>query len=256
MSNVIPFKFKQAEVRVIRDDQGDPWFVGKDVCDLLGYSNASKAMGDHCKGVTKRYPIPDSMGRIQETRLLSEPDTLRLIINSQLPAAQEFERWVFEEVLPSIRRTGSYSMPSPDRQISVVNREFKAALSLAKAAGLKGNQATLSADRAVNRALGLSPLKLIAVDGLEASERHMTATELGKECDLSAREMNTLLEAYGYQEKKRGAKNELIWLPTKIGETFAVLLDTGKAHSGGAPVQQLKWKASILDHLAVHLRRA
>lgn len=143
-----------------------------------------------------------------------------------------------------------------DRQLSVTSREYKAALSMAKAAGLKGNQASLAADRAVQQALGISPLKLIGAEALPTEERLLTATELGRECDLSAREMNTLLEAYGYQEKTRDAKNALVWKPTKVGATFGVWLDTAKAHKGGTPVQQLKWKASIVDHLAARLKTA
>lgn len=65
MSDVIPFNFRGASVRVVTDEHGNPWFAGKDVCDLLGYTNASKAMNDHCRGVTKRYPILDSLGRVQ-----------------------------------------------------------------------------------------------------------------------------------------------------------------------------------------------
>lgn len=116
--NVSLFNFRASQVRVVTEDNGTPWFVGRDVCDLLGYTNASKAMGDHCRGVTKRYPILDSLGRTQEARVLSEGDTLRLIVNSTMPAAQEFEAWVFEDVLPTIRRTGSYSMAKAPQQPS------------------------------------------------------------------------------------------------------------------------------------------
>ena len=115
---IAPFNFKGTNVRVITEDDGTPWFVGKDVCDLLGYANQSDAMGRHCRGVVKRYPILDSLGRTQEARVLSEGDTLRLIVNSAMPAAQEFEAWVFDEVLPTIRKTGSYQRPlSPAEQL-------------------------------------------------------------------------------------------------------------------------------------------
>lgn len=100
---------KKHEVRVVNVD-GEQQFVGKDVCDVLAYTNASKAMGDHCKGITKRYPLRTS-GGMQDLRILTEADVLRLIVNSKMPAAEKFERWVFEEVLPSIRKTGSYAMP-------------------------------------------------------------------------------------------------------------------------------------------------
>lgn len=116
--NLAPFDFRGTAIRVITDEHGESWFVGKDVCELLGYTNSSKAMGDHCRGITKRYPILDSLGRTQEARVLSEGDTLRLIINSTMPAAQEFEAWVFDEVLPTIRKTGSYQRPmTPGEQL-------------------------------------------------------------------------------------------------------------------------------------------
>lgn len=115
--NLTPFSFKGAPVRVVTDEHGEPWFVGKDVSDLLGYANPSDAMGRHCKGVVKRYPLP-TPGGVQDLRILSEGDTLRMIVNSTLPAAQEFESWVFDEVLPSIRKTGGYQRPmTPAEQL-------------------------------------------------------------------------------------------------------------------------------------------
>ena len=90
---------------------GEAIFVGKDVADQLGYTNSSQALTDHCRGVSKRYPIFDKLGRVQETRFITRADLLRLIVNSTLPAAEKFERWVFEEVLPSIMDTGSYTNP-------------------------------------------------------------------------------------------------------------------------------------------------
>ncbi|PHN54794.1 Rha family transcriptional regulator [Pseudomonas syringae] len=109
--NITPFQFNSTRVRIVTDEKGVPMFVGRDACEILGYANPNDAMARHCRGVVKRYPIIDSLGRKQEARVLSEPDVLRLIVSSQLPAAQEFERWVFEEALPTIRMTGKYEMP-------------------------------------------------------------------------------------------------------------------------------------------------
>lgn len=105
MTNIVPFEFEGSAIRVV-DIDGAPWFVGKDVAERLGYANATDAINKHCRGVAKRYPIIDALGRTQEARILSEPDVLRLIVGSKLPAAVRFERWVFEEVLPTIRTTG------------------------------------------------------------------------------------------------------------------------------------------------------
>ena len=82
------------------------------MAERLGYADTTNAIKQHCRGVVIHHPILDALGRTQEARVLTEPDVLRLIISSTLPAAQEFERWVFEEVLPSLRRTGSYAMPA------------------------------------------------------------------------------------------------------------------------------------------------
>lgn len=103
------FRFDGADVRTVVID-GEPWFVGNDVARVLGYANAADALRRHTRGVAKRYPL-HTAGGVQEFRVLSEPDVLRLIIGSNLPEAERFERWVFEEVLPAVRRTGEYVAP-------------------------------------------------------------------------------------------------------------------------------------------------
>jgi prophage antirepressor-like protein len=107
--NIIIFNFDESQVRTQIDEHGNPLFCASDVARVLGYKNTNKAIGDHCYGVTKRYLI-DSMGRKQETNFLYEPDLYRLITRSRLPEAIRFEKWVFEVVLPSIRKTGGYSI--------------------------------------------------------------------------------------------------------------------------------------------------
>lgn len=109
MSNIIPFAFSGHDVRVVQKD-GDPLFVGNDVCAALGYANPNDAISKHCKGVVKRYPLQTG-GGTQRVRVLTEGDVMRLIVRSKLPAAQEFEALVFDTILPTIRRTGSYNPP-------------------------------------------------------------------------------------------------------------------------------------------------
>ena len=88
MAELTVFAFDSAAVRVIQID-GEPWFVGKDVATVLGYVNAADAISKHCKGVAKRYPL-QTPGGMQEIRLINEPDMLRLIVGSKLPAAERF----------------------------------------------------------------------------------------------------------------------------------------------------------------------
>nr|DAW62260.1 MAG TPA: repressor domain protein [Caudoviricetes sp.] len=96
------------EIRTIEID-GKPYFVGTDVAKALGYSNPRKAILDHCKGVTKR-DTPTSSG-VQSMSYINEGDLYRLIMKSKLPSAEKFESWVMDEVLPEIRKTGSYQKP-------------------------------------------------------------------------------------------------------------------------------------------------
>ena len=85
------------------------------IAKALGYSNPSKAVIQHCKGVTK-LGIPSKGGK-QETNCIPEGDLYRLVTHSELPSAERFESWVFDEVLPTLRKTGSYEMPKqkPDK---------------------------------------------------------------------------------------------------------------------------------------------
>jgi prophage antirepressor-like protein len=110
-NQIIPFTFQdENEVRV-SIIEGEPWFVATDVCKILGYVNAPDAIKKHCRldGIVKRYII-DSLNRSQETSLINEGNLYRLIIKSKKPEAQKFESWVCDEVLPQIRKTGSYGI--------------------------------------------------------------------------------------------------------------------------------------------------
>ena len=96
------------DVRVIMQD-GEPWFVGKDVAEALGYTKARNAMSQHVdEGDALKRGVTDSLGRIQETIVINESGLYSLILSSKLPSAKKFKRWVTSEVLPTIRKTGGY----------------------------------------------------------------------------------------------------------------------------------------------------
>ena len=100
--------FKNPEfgsVRVI-EENGKYLFCGADVAKALGYANSRKALIDHCKGVTKRDTL--TAGGMQQLSFIPEGDVYRLIVHSKLPSAERFDRWVFDEVLPTIRQHGAY----------------------------------------------------------------------------------------------------------------------------------------------------
>ena len=97
------------EIRTLETNDGKVMFCGKDVAAALGYSNQRDALAKHCKGVAKRdVPHPQSPNKTIEMTYIPESDVYRLAFGSKLPTAEKFTDWVTEEVLPTIRRTGSY----------------------------------------------------------------------------------------------------------------------------------------------------
>jgi prophage antirepressor-like protein len=105
-------KFGELEVTLI---EGKVYFPATRCAEILGYTNPRKAIGDHCRYVTKRYvPHPQNLEKVIEMSFIPEGDLYRLIARSNLPAAEQFERWVFDEVLPEIRKTGGYMIASSD----------------------------------------------------------------------------------------------------------------------------------------------
>lgn len=106
MADIIPFNFGAHAVRVITRDNL-PWFVASDVCAALGYTNTSKAIGDHLD-TDERYN--ESLDRGGSLLLISESGLYALVLRSRKPEARKFAKWVTGEVLPSIRQTGQYSL--------------------------------------------------------------------------------------------------------------------------------------------------
>ena len=107
MNNLQVFENSEFGRLEVYEINGKPYFPAAKCAGILGYSNPLKAIRDHCKGVNESC-TPTS-GGIQTIKVIPEGDLYRLIVRSNMPKAQEFERWVFDEVLPRIRQTGSYS---------------------------------------------------------------------------------------------------------------------------------------------------
>lgn len=135
------------EVRTINEN-GNVLFCGSDVAKSLGYANPSKALADHCKGVTKRY-TPTKSGE-QEMSFIPESDLYRLVFRSKLPSAEKFTDWVTAEVLPSIRKHGAYMTPetlqaailNPDTMIQLC-QQLKAEQDKNKVLQIQNSQLTV-----------------------------------------------------------------------------------------------------------------
>ena len=164
--------FNNPEFGTVRtlDDTGAVLFCGADIAKALGYSNPSKALNDHCKGVTKRY-TPTSSGE-QEMSFIPESDLYRLVFSSKLPTAEKFTDWVTSEVLPSIRKHGAYMTPQT-LQAAILNPDTMIQL----CQQLKAEQDKNVALRAANAEL--TP-KGIFADAVSASSKSILVGELAK----------------------------------------------------------------------------
>ena len=110
-------------VRTVEID-GKPYFIGNDVAKALGYTVPKDAISRHCKGALKHRYLTD--GGEQEVKVIPEGDIYRLVIKSQLPKAEEFEHWIFDDVIPTIRKHGMYAkqelLDNPDLLIAVATQ--------------------------------------------------------------------------------------------------------------------------------------
>ena len=245
MSNITPYTFEGASVRALEID-GEPWFVGKDVAAVLGYANETDALNTHCRGVAKRYPIPDALGRKQETRLISEPDMLRLVVNSTLPAAERFERWVFEEVLPSIRKTGSYTHKAEAKpRVSERYREAaaiaQASIKLCKLMGVEPNMARVITADLVHKEAGVDCTPMLG-GNIAVAEVPVIPSKLGEPLGLSGKKVNALLVEAGLQTRQADGSYVL----TEAGKAVGVMEPFKSPHSehvGHRPM----WYASALE---------
>lgn len=167
------------------------YFCGRDVATALGYTDPTNAIKQHCKGVAIHHPL-ETAGGVQDTRFITEGDLYRLIFSSKLPAAQDFEAWVVDEVLPTIRRHGVYAI---DELLD--NDEFleHAIIQLRseRAKRLAAEQALLEA----------AP-KVTYYDIVLQSDSLLTITEIAKDYGLSAKKLNSLLHDAGVQFKQSG----------------------------------------------------
>lgn len=110
MNEVQLFNFENHEVRSLLINS-EPWFIGKDVADVLGYKNQNDALSKHVDGEDKdTIAIRDSIGRNRNTPIINESGLYSLVLSSKLPSAKKFKRWVTSEVLPALRKTGQYQV--------------------------------------------------------------------------------------------------------------------------------------------------
>ena len=197
MNELQVFQNKQFGNLEILTIEGKEWFPAIQVAEILGYTNPHKAVRDHTKerGVTIRSVI-DKLGRKQNKKFIDEGNLYRLITRSKLPQADEFEEWVFEDVLPSIRKHGLYAtdnvieqtIQNPDYIIRVLT-EFK-----------KEKEHNLLLQQQVGE---LKP-KADYYDQILKSKKLITVNAIAKDYGMSAQALNKILHDLKVQFKQSG----------------------------------------------------
>lgn len=207
------------KVRALEID-GKPYFAANDIANALGYKRTADAVTAHCKGSVKRRYLTD--GGEQEVKFIPEGDVYRLIVRSKLPSAEKFEKWVFDEVLPSIRQTGGYQMGMP---------QGKELLALA----VLEAQKTIEAQ---NKDIERMKPKEIFADAVSASHTTILIGELAKllrqnGIDIGAKRLFAWMRDNGYLVKRQGTDYNT---PTQKSVDLGVLTtkETTVLHSDGS----------------------
>ena len=203
------FDFKGASLRTLIDKAGEPWFVAKDVCDILGMSNPSMAVIALDKDEVAQIDPKDYLGSEnrsnQAVNIVSEPGLYKLIMRSRKPEAKEFQRWVTHEVLPQIRKTGGYIPTSEsDSDEDIMAR----AVLVAQKTIERKNQQLQAKDAQIKV---LEPKARFA-DAVAASDGTCLVGELAKMLrqngmDIGQNRLFRLLQADGYLGKSGSNRN-------------------------------------------------
>lgn len=199
------------EIRTL-EENGKVLFCGADIAKALGYSNARDALLRHCKrdGVVK-HDIIDNMGRTQQAKFITEGNVYRLTAHSKLPTAERFESWVFDEVLPTIRKTGSYTAKpvhtAEDKtkalEIKMKNARVRTAnmwLKISSIATLSEEYKNICAVKAANELAGTEMLALP-----KSEQKTYSAGEVGEMFGVSAQKIGHIAKTNNLKTDEYGS---------------------------------------------------
>lgn len=223
------------------DDDGKILFCGKDVAAALGYSDTVNAIKMHCRedGVAFHH-LTDSLGRTQQAKFIDEGNLYRLIVQSKLPTAERFERWVFDEVLPAIRRNGSYTMrtalPYPSRPITTDdymaaarivancrNERLPVVLHLLEQGGMNVGQIPQQIDRTDTERAYRCVMECVNTNAAHfngAAGVEVWGTIRGEYILVDAKQLRLLLQSHGmnFDAVKRGMRDMGYLIPSPEGK--------------------------------------
>jgi len=213
-----------AELTTLTDNDGNIWFVGKEVAEKLGYINPLKAVRDRCKGVNSTV-IPTQGGN-QSVNIIPESDFYRLVMRSQLEKAEDFQDWVCEEVLPTIRKTGTYNHKpvSDNYKPAIANEKFETTMIGVKYAAEILKTSEVSKVMMIRKTFEIYGLETAMLPQyIENVRLTFSATELlnRKDYGLKVKGFNKLMIEKGFLEikKRKGSAGKI--------KEFKALTDLG-----------------------------
>lgn len=256
------FNFQEKEVRT-KTINGEIWFVAKDVCEILGLDQVSRAMDrlDTDEVGSLKVTHPQSPGKTIEVNAVNEPGLYQLIIASNKPEAKPFKRWVTHDLIPAVRKNGYYIAPNATRQVKEkfsaelreVNSIFKASKALAKALGLDTNQQILTANRLTKEATGFDAIEKfqVCLAAPVNAARLMTPTEIGKTFNppLSAQAINSFLAGMNFQSKVGDGKEGWKWVGNPDQQAHWYL----KMQDGNGTRFNLNWYDTVIPLIQEHM---
>ena len=203
-NNIVAFKYNEQQVRTI-EKNGEPWFVGKDVAEILGYSDTAQAVRKHIDNEDKGVVEMTTPGGKQPVTIINESGLYSLILSSKLPTAKEFKHWVTSEVLPSIRKTGEYKItPAQQNRLDIMERNSRAreaSLWLRISAQVKSDtyrQVCASYASTVLAGREVIPLP-------QTTQHHYSTTEIGEMFGVSKQAIGNLANKYGMKTDEYGS---------------------------------------------------
>ncbi|HBM5886522.1 TPA: phage antirepressor [Enterococcus faecium] len=226
------FNFEQNEVRTVLVND-EPYFVGKDVAEILGYSKPRNAISTHVDEEDKQdAPIQGGLGGKQKMTIINESGLYSLILKSKLPSAKKFKRWVTSEVLPAIRKHGGYLTPEKVEE-ALLNPDTIIQL----ATQLKEERTgRLIAEQKIAE---YEP-KISYLDSILSSTDSVTISQIAADYGMSPQQMNKLLHKLGVQ-KKVGNQWLLCKKHMNQGHTKSHTTEIPKADGGTKIVMNTKW---------------
>ena len=255
------------EVRTTVID-GEPWFAGADVAKALGYSNVRDAIAKHVDDEDKNtVAIRDGIKGNPNKTIINESGLYSLVLSSKLPTAKRFKRWVTSEVLPTIRKTGSYSIPqlTPNphyrtRMIGTAVRDVgKTAEALEKVFGCRHGMALATASSMVGEAYGIDMTPVQRLIPAEDNPGTLSPSQIAKSLGLfnrqgnpDAQTVNRMLQSCGLQDKPRDTSGANLknakWFLTEEGKSYGEQKPMDNKRTGYKGYQ-ICWNADVLELL-------